>query len=343
MSSDLPRVNGSYSAIPSIRLTSSYCLNVAFKPNPHTGFTSWDREVHNRKPHFTYSKGCDQSRVKGLWAQSYEETNVFDSAVLIMPLIFFIQLRDPRFVSTLKQILKTPEPSGLTANNLVFRYDDKSDNGVGGEEGMFCLCTLCIDAGQDFLLYLNHVGLCTEEISEAGEGYAVFFLNTEEFDFGAMFKYFAQSKMSSFSAAGCRIEVEDTAFDFQSRGILGTPARVPQHCPGGETYHQLDKPAQGPAVHKINLSDGLFPENLVDNFRREARMMSTQRGCPKERESARVGAKQKEYMDMETRGCKRPNLKPSPKTAKFEIDSPGTQFARTQCEEHVRTAPAVWL
>lgn len=25
--------------------------------------------------------------------------------------------------------------------------------------------------GQDFLLYLNHVGLCTEEISEAGEAY----------------------------------------------------------------------------------------------------------------------------------------------------------------------------
>lgn len=56
--------------------------------------------------------------------------------------------RDPRFVNTLRQILKTPEPSGLTANvgfiflslllflmtfaqNLVFRYDvNKSDNGV---------------------------------------------------------------------------------------------------------------------------------------------------------------------------------------------------------------------
>lgn len=24
---------------------------------------------------------------------------------------------------------------------------------------------------EDFLLYLNHVGLCTEEISDAGEGY----------------------------------------------------------------------------------------------------------------------------------------------------------------------------
>jgi len=124
------------------------------------------------------------------FGQSYEETDVLDSAVLIMPLVFFIQGSDPRFVSTLRQILKTPQRGGLTSNNLVFRYDvHKTDDGVGGEEGTFGLCTLwCVEAltraGQydpamlqksvamfeDFLLYLNHVGLCTEEISEAGEG-----------------------------------------------------------------------------------------------------------------------------------------------------------------------------
>ncbi|KAF8662097.1 hypothetical protein AX16_001207 [Volvariella volvacea WC 439] len=124
------------------------------------------------------------------FGQSYEDTDVLDSAVLIMPLVFFMQGSDPRFVSTLKQILRTPERGGLTSNNLVFRYDvHKSDDGVGGEEGTFCLCTLwCVEAltrvGQydrsllpkavamfeDFLLYLNHVGLCTEEISDAGEG-----------------------------------------------------------------------------------------------------------------------------------------------------------------------------
>ncbi|KAJ6480355.1 glycoside hydrolase family 15 protein [Mycena sanguinolenta] len=125
-----------------------------------------------------------------IFGQSYEDTDVLDSAVLIMPLVFFIQPSDPRFVNTLRQILKTPERGGLTANNLVFRYDvSKSDDGVGGEEGTFCLCTLwCVEAltrageydqpmlhravsmFEDFLLYLNHVGLCTEEISEAGEG-----------------------------------------------------------------------------------------------------------------------------------------------------------------------------
>ncbi|KIY71208.1 glycoside hydrolase family 15 protein [Cylindrobasidium torrendii FP15055 ss-10] len=124
------------------------------------------------------------------FGQSYEETDVLDSAVLIMPLVFFMQGSDPRFVSTLRQILKTPERGGLTTNNLVFRYDvNKASDGVGGEEGTFCLCTLwCVEAltrvgnydrsmlpravamFEDFLQYLNHVGLCTEEVSEAGEG-----------------------------------------------------------------------------------------------------------------------------------------------------------------------------
>ncbi|KAF5360894.1 hypothetical protein D9756_004515 [Leucocoprinus leucothites] len=125
------------------------------------------------------------------FGQSYEDTNVLDSAVLIMPLVFFMQASDPRFVSTLKQILKTPDKGGLTSNNLVYRYDTrKTEDGVGGEEGTFCLCTLwaismfevrCLYLRtieevvnqdlflQDFLLYLNHVGLCTEEISDSGE------------------------------------------------------------------------------------------------------------------------------------------------------------------------------
>ncbi|KAJ3506188.1 hypothetical protein NLJ89_g7004 [Agrocybe chaxingu] len=141
------------------------------------------------------------------FGQSYEDTDVIDAAVLIMPLVFFMQASDPRFVNTLKQIMKTPDKGGLTSNSLVYRYNtQKSTDGVGGEEGTFCLCTLwCIEALtragasdrtllpkavtmfeveeliihqldgidvsplQDFLMYLNHVGLCTEEISDAGE------------------------------------------------------------------------------------------------------------------------------------------------------------------------------
>ncbi|KAK2464595.1 hypothetical protein APHAL10511_003384 [Amanita phalloides] len=185
-------------------------------------------EVRNQKRHFTYSKvmlwvAIDRglrladkrslpcpNRLKWLatrdtlyeeimhnafnkqgnyFGQSYDENDLMDSSVLIMPLVFFMHASDPRFKGTLKQLLKTPERGGLTSNNLVYRYDvNKSSDGIGGEEGTFCLCTLwCVEAltragendryflkravsmFEDFLLYLNHVGLCTEEISDAGE------------------------------------------------------------------------------------------------------------------------------------------------------------------------------
>ncbi|EIN12133.1 glycoside hydrolase family 15 protein [Punctularia strigosozonata HHB-11173 SS5] len=185
-------------------------------------------EVRNKKRHFTYSKimmwvAIDQGlrladkrslpcpkRLEWLAArddiyeqimhkawnpvgkyfgQSYEQSDVLDSSVLIMPLVFFSSAPDPRFISTLHQILKTPQRGGLTSNNLVYRYDvNKASDGVGGEEGTFCLCTLwCVEAltrageydkallqravnmFEDFLQYLNHVGLATEEISDAGE------------------------------------------------------------------------------------------------------------------------------------------------------------------------------
>ncbi|CCO28393.1 putative protein C4H3,03c [Rhizoctonia solani AG-1 IB] len=124
------------------------------------------------------------------FAQSYEDLDVLDSAVLVMPLVFFINASDNRFVDTLKQILKSPERGGLVTNNLVFRYDTvKSDDGVGGEEGAFSLCTLwavealtrvgaydktmlqrAVSMFEDFLGYGNHCGLWSEEISAAGEG-----------------------------------------------------------------------------------------------------------------------------------------------------------------------------
>jgi GH15 family glucan-1,4-alpha-glucosidase len=85
------------------------------------------------------TKGWNAS--KGFYAQSYDEPEVLDSAVLIMPLVFFCPASDPRFLSTLQQIRRPPERGGLSANSLVYRYDvAKSDDGVGGEEGFFSLC-----------------------------------------------------------------------------------------------------------------------------------------------------------------------------------------------------------
>jgi GH15 family glucan-1,4-alpha-glucosidase len=55
-----------------------------------------------------------------IFGQSYEETNVLDSSVMIMPLVFFMNPSDPRFLSTLKAVLKSPERGGLTTNVRSF-------------------------------------------------------------------------------------------------------------------------------------------------------------------------------------------------------------------------------
>ncbi|WWD17022.1 hypothetical protein CI109_101458 [Kwoniella shandongensis] len=134
------------------------------------------------------TKGWNEE--KGYFSQSYEDKDSIDSAVLIMPLVFFTSAADPRFTRTLDNILKTPEKGGLTANSSVYRYNAAlSDDGVGGEEGAFSLCTLwCVEAltragvynkpyldkavnmFMDFLGYGNHVELYSEEISPGGEG-----------------------------------------------------------------------------------------------------------------------------------------------------------------------------
>ncbi|KAI8986304.1 glycoside hydrolase family 15 protein [Trametes punicea] len=213
---------------PLVRVSSLYATHVIAHVHDPDLYNVHGREVRNRHRHFTYSKvsmtGLAQSCIrlaekrslpcprrnewyaardalyeeimhkawnpeKRFFAQSYEDLEILDSALLIMPLVFFSTPADPRFLSTLKQILLSPERGGLTSNGLVYRYDvSKTDDGVGGEEGTFCLCTLwCIEAlarageydkamltkavamFEDFLQYTNHLGLCTEEISDAGE------------------------------------------------------------------------------------------------------------------------------------------------------------------------------
>ena len=57
----------------------------------------------------------------GFFGQSYEDLDIIDASLLVMPLVFFAAPTEPRFLSTLNQILKTPEQGGLMANNLVFR------------------------------------------------------------------------------------------------------------------------------------------------------------------------------------------------------------------------------
>ncbi|GAA6062500.1 hypothetical protein JCM10212_006349 [Sporobolomyces blumeae] len=126
----------------------------------------------------------------GFFSQSYENKDVLDSAVLIMPLTFFTHAADPRMISTIKAIMRPRDRDGLFENNLVYRYDtDKVDDGTGGgEEGAFSMCSLwlvealaragefdksllakSVEILEDFQGYSNHLGLLSEEISKGGE------------------------------------------------------------------------------------------------------------------------------------------------------------------------------
>ena len=88
------------------------------------------------------TKGWNEK--KQAYTQSYG-SDVLDASVLIMPLVFFAAPTDPRFVSTLEQILKNTSEGGLVSNNLVFRYTlskkEANEDGLKGQEGTFSICT----------------------------------------------------------------------------------------------------------------------------------------------------------------------------------------------------------
>lgn len=53
-----------------------------------------------------------------------------------MPLVKFMSPTDPRIIQTVDAIASDVSQGGLLSNNLVYRYDvDKTDDGLGGEEG----------------------------------------------------------------------------------------------------------------------------------------------------------------------------------------------------------------
>ncbi|CAO3627676.1 unnamed protein product [Cunninghamella blakesleeana] len=124
-----------------------------------------------------------------MYTQSIETQDAVDASCLIMPLVFFSSPIDPRFLNTVQRILLPPEKGGLVTNDLVFRYNYlTTDDGVGGEEGAFSMCTfwlvealaragkydkkLLLRASVMFermIVNANHVGLFSEEVARSGE------------------------------------------------------------------------------------------------------------------------------------------------------------------------------
>ena len=107
----------------------------------------------------------------GAFVQAYGSSHL-DAANLSFPMLGFIEARDPRMAGTIRLTRER-----LRKNGLVLRYAGV-DDGVGGEEGAFLLCSfwlvdaLCMlgerkEARQQFealIQHCNDVGLLSEQL-----------------------------------------------------------------------------------------------------------------------------------------------------------------------------------
>ncbi|MBI1853993.1 MAG: glycoside hydrolase family 15 protein [Planctomycetes bacterium] len=132
------------------------------------------------------TRGWSDSR--RAFVQHYE-TDRLDASCLIMPLVFFVSPVDPKMLSTLDVILKSPREGGLVSDGLVYRYDPaKTEDGLTGEEGTFDMCSFWLvealtRAGRTdrarleqarllferMLGYASHLGLYGEQTGSTGE------------------------------------------------------------------------------------------------------------------------------------------------------------------------------
>ncbi|KAJ3579740.1 hypothetical protein NPX13_g821 [Xylaria arbuscula] len=165
-------------------MDSIYLYNKYGKP------VSWDTWVSVRKMLDFVLTIKDRYNVElQSFVQSYENQNMIDSSILIAPLVFFITPNDPRFLNTVERILLPPEKGGLTVTGLVHRYNSElSDDGVGGTEGAFSMCTFwlvealtragaydrrylvrAVNLFENMLGFSNHHSMFSEEISQTGE------------------------------------------------------------------------------------------------------------------------------------------------------------------------------
>ncbi|MEU8983061.1 glycoside hydrolase family 15 protein [Streptomyces sp. NPDC048309] len=114
----------------------------------------------------------------------YEDSDILDASLLMMPLAKFISPTDPKWLATLDAL-----GEGLVSDSLVYRYDPQaSPDGLKGEEGTFSICSFWyvealtragrLDearlAFEKMLTYANHLGLYAEEIGHTGEQHGNF-------------------------------------------------------------------------------------------------------------------------------------------------------------------------
>jgi GH15 family glucan-1,4-alpha-glucosidase len=84
-----------------------------------------------------HAEVLDKGVANGVFVQSFGST-ALDASLLLVPLVGFLPADDPRVVATVEAIKRE-----LLSDGFVHRYDtDEMDDGVGGNEGAFIMCTL---------------------------------------------------------------------------------------------------------------------------------------------------------------------------------------------------------
>jgi len=152
-------------------------------PADNAGWTAVRDEIYEE----IMQRGWNAGR--RAFVQSYDG-DALDAAALMMPLVFFVSPADPRMVSTLQAIKRSPRHDGLVSNGLVYRYDvERTDDGIPGEEGTFNVCSFWLvealvrasrrsDHGglqdarllfEQMLGHANHLGLYAEQTGPRGE------------------------------------------------------------------------------------------------------------------------------------------------------------------------------
>jgi len=147
--------------------------------------TKWLRE-RDRIYEEVMNKGWNEKRKS--FTQFYGSDDL-DASLLIMPLVFFMAPTDPRMLSTIDAILKSPSQGGLVTDSLVRRYPPQPRiDGLPGEEGTFNMCSFWLVEAltrasladpeklaharllfERVLGYANHLGLYAEQTGPQGE------------------------------------------------------------------------------------------------------------------------------------------------------------------------------
>lgn len=123
----------------------------------------------------------------GSFVQCYG-SKTLDVSLLILPVVDFLSPHDPKIISTINAINRSPKRGGLVSSNLVYRYDTSSlGSHEGTREGTFNMCSMWLinaltlagktDSAmlhqaqllfEQMLTYSNRVGLFSEQTSFGG-------------------------------------------------------------------------------------------------------------------------------------------------------------------------------